>query len=54
MATHALHALPLAGWLATRLLPQTLATPAVPTAAVTFTVLVTLMFAQALAGRPFI
>lgn len=54
MATHALHALPVAGWLAARLLPPALATPAVLTAAAGFVVLVGWMFLTSLAGHPVI
>ncbi len=52
MATHALHALPVAGWLFHRLLPAPLGVPAVVAAAAGFALLVAVMFAGALAGRP--
>ncbi len=54
LATHALHAIPLAGLLAVLLLPAALARRAVVLAAVGFTVLVMGTFVQALAGQPFL
>ncbi len=54
MATHALHAVPVAGWVASRLLPGPQATLAVLVAAAAYALLVVLMFAQALGGRPVI
>ncbi len=54
LATHALHAIPLAGLLATRLLPGAQATIAVIAAAFGYTALVLGTFAQALAGHPLI
>jgi len=53
-ATHAMHAVPIAGWLAVALLPPRLASPAVWGFAVLFTALVTASFAGALAGLPLI
>ena len=53
-ATHALHAIPLAGVIATRLLPPTLATRAVWAAAATYTALIAALMIQALAGHPVI
>jgi hypothetical protein len=54
LATHALHALPLAGLLASRLLPPTAARGAVILAAVAFSLLVAGTFWQAMQGRPFL
>lgn len=51
MATHAMHGLPLIGWLAVKVWPAA-AYGVVIAASVGFAVLVGLMFAQALAGRP--
>jgi hypothetical protein len=53
-ATHAMHALPLAGLLAAALLPRRLASRAVWAFAILFTVLVTASFAGSLAGLPLI
>jgi hypothetical protein len=52
LATHALHALPVAGLLAARLLPDAPGRLAVWAAGLGFTTLVALTFAQALSGRP--
>ncbi|MCF3581112.1 hypothetical protein L2E76_11345 [Planktothrix agardhii 1811] len=52
LATHALHALPVVGLLAARFLPETPGRLAVWAAALGFTGLVALTFAQALSGRP--
>ena len=51
---HALHAVPLAGWLATRTLPEGWATRAVLLATGAYLALVAGSFAQALAGQPFL
>ncbi|MCY0096173.1 hypothetical protein [Hoeflea ulvae] len=53
-ATHAMHALPLAGLLATALLPQRMASRAVWVFAILFTILVTASFAGSMAGLPLI
>jgi hypothetical protein len=53
LATHALHAIPLAA-LATLALPARLQRPAVWLAALAWTALVLAAFAQAMAGRPFL
>lgn len=53
-ATHAMHALPLAGLAAAALLPPRAATRAVWVVAAAFTALVALTFAQALRGQPFL
>lgn len=53
-ATHALHALPLAGLVAVRLLPDPAARLAVIGAALAYAGLVVATFLQALAGRPFL
>ena len=53
-ATHAMHAVPVAGWLAVALLPPRVASPAVWGFAVLFTALVAASFAGALAGLPLI
>ena len=53
-ATHALHAIPLAGVIATRLLPPTLATRTVWAAAAAYTALIAALMIQALAGHPVI
>lgn len=54
LATHAMHALPVAGLLAAALLPPRLASPAVWGCALLFTAIVTASFAGALAGLPLI
>ena len=54
VATHAMHTVPVAGWLAVALLPPRVASPAVWGFAVLFTALVTASFAGALAGLPLI
>ena len=54
LATHALHAIPLAGLLACRLLPPATARIAVIAACILYTALVLATFAQALAGLPLI
>jgi hypothetical protein len=53
-ATHALHVLPVAAMLAGALLPQRWGVPAVWVAALLFIALITVSFAGALAGYPFI
>ena len=53
-ATHALHAIPIVGVTATRLLPPTLATRAVWAAAAAYTALIAVLMIQALAGHPVI
>ena len=53
-ATHALHALPLAGVIATRLLPPTQASTAIWAAAATYIALIAALMIQALAGHPVI
>ena len=53
-ATHAMHALPLAGIIATRLLPPTLATRTVWATAAAYTALIAALMIQALAGNPVI
>jgi hypothetical protein len=52
LATHALHAVPLAGWVAYRLLPAGVALPVVWLAGAGWAALVAATFAQALAGLP--
>jgi hypothetical protein len=52
IATHALHALPVAGWLASRWLPPAQAIAAVIAAALAYVSLTGLVFAQAIAGAP--
>ncbi|MEY4985109.1 MAG: hypothetical protein RIR62_3375 [Pseudomonadota bacterium] len=54
IATHALHAVPLAGWIAARHLPPRGATVAVVLAAGFWVALTFATFAQALAGQPFL
>jgi hypothetical protein len=54
LATHALHAVPLAGWIAARRLPPRAARAAVGLAAVGWVALTVATFAQALAGQPFL
>lgn len=54
LATHAMHALPVAGLLAAALLPPRLSLPAVWGFAVLFTAIVVASFAGALAGLPLI
>ena len=54
LATHALHAIPLAGLAATRLLPDRHATATVVAASLGYSALVLGMFLQALAGLPLI
>lgn len=54
MATHAMHALPVAGLLAAALLPPRLSLPAVWGFAVLFTAIITASFAGALAGLPLV
>jgi hypothetical protein len=53
-ATHALHGIPLAGWLASRTLAPATATRAVWIAAFGYAAFVLALFAQALAGLPLI
>ena len=53
-ATHALHALPIVGLIATRLLPPPLATRTVWAAAATYTALIAALMIQAFAGHPVI
>lgn len=53
-ATHALHAVPLAGLIATRTLPATLATRAVLLATAAYLSLIAATFVQALNGQPFL
>lgn len=52
LATHALHALPLLGWIAARALPDRAARAAVILSALAFSALTLGTMAQALAGRP--
>ncbi len=54
LATHALHGVPLVGWLATLILPGTWAIPTVWLAALAYAALVGLAFARSLAGLPLI
>jgi hypothetical protein len=54
LATHALHALPLAGLAAVLVLPGPRARLAVWGAALVFSAVTLATFAQALAGRPFL
>jgi hypothetical protein len=54
LATHALHAVPLAGLAATTLLPRRLAMLTAATAALGYAALIAGTFLQALAGRPFL
>ena len=54
LATHAMHAVPVAGLLAAALLPARLALPAVWGFTVLFTAIITASFAGALAGLPLI
>jgi hypothetical protein len=54
LATHAMHAIPLAGLAAAALLPPLAATRAVWAAALALAALVGLTFAQALRGQPFL
>jgi hypothetical protein len=54
LATHALHAVPLAGLLATLLLPDRAARSAVLLASAGYAALVVATFVQALAGQPFL
>lgn len=54
LATHALHAIPLAGLLASRLLPPAMARPAVLVAALVYATLTLGTFWQALQGQPFL
>ncbi|MEN9409357.1 MAG: hypothetical protein RL216_1331 [Pseudomonadota bacterium] len=54
LATHALHGLPLVGWLAARRLPDGAARLTVLAAAAGYTALVLATFAQAIAGQPLI
>lgn len=53
-ATHALHAVPIAGLIATRLLPPNAATTAVWAAAAAYTAFIAALMIQALAGHPVI
>lgn len=54
LATHALHAIPLAGWVASRLLAAGAARMAVILSSLAHAMLVAWTFAEALAGRPFL
>lgn len=54
LATHALHAVPLAGLLAVRTLPPAMATPAVWAACAAYGALIFGTFLQALNGQPFL
>ncbi len=54
LATHAMHALPLAGWIAGRLFAPAPARAAILAAAAGYAALVGGTFLQALAGRPFL
>ena len=54
LATHALHALPLAGWLAVRALPPRVALAAVWAACAAYGALIAGTFAQAIMGQPFL
>ena len=54
LATHAMHALPLAGWIAGRMLAPAPARAAILAAAAGYAALVGGTFLQALAGRPFL
>lgn len=54
LATHAMHAIPLAGWIASRLLAPGAARMAVILSSLAYAMLVAWTFAEALAGRPFL
>lgn len=54
LATHALHGVPLAGWIAARTLTPPLASRVVMLAAAAYAALIAGTFAQALAGQPFL
>ena len=54
LATHAMHAIPLAGWIATRLLAPGAARAAVIISSAAYAMLVAWTFVQAIAGRPFL
>jgi hypothetical protein len=54
LATHAMHAIPLAGWIASRLLAPGAARMAVTLSSLAYAMLVAWTFAEALAGRPFL
>jgi hypothetical protein len=54
LATHALHAVPLAGWIATRTLTPPLATRVVLLSAAAYAALIAGTYVQALAGQPFL
>lgn len=54
LATHALHALPIFGFVVSRILPRSVATLAVWAGAAAFTALVVGTMLQALAGQPFL
>ena len=54
LATHAMHAIPLAGWIAGRLLAADAARLAVILSSLAYAMLVAWTFLQALAGKPFL